>query len=230
MIITIDGPVATGKSTVAKRLAEQLGYIYFDTGAMYRAVAYGIMQKNVNIDDHQALVKFLDDFQFSIHVRRGFKHYFIGDEDITDQIRSQAVTAIVSKISALQPVREKLVALQRTMAEGVNAVFEGRDMGTFVFPKADLKIFLTGAPEVRAKRRLEELQRERPEDAKGLTLDQLTKEIEDRDHYDSTRAISPLQKAEDAFEIDTSNRALDEVVFQILEFKDLVKSRRGVRA
>lgn len=229
MIITIDGPVATGKSTVAKRLAEQLGYVYLDTGAMYRAVAYGILKEKVDIDDPAALQAFLDKFQFSIHVRRGFKHYFIGDEDITEQIRSQAVTNSVSKISAKQLVRDKLVALQRSMAEGVNAVFEGRDMGTVVFPKAELKIFLTGSPEVRAQRRLEELRRERPEEAKELTLKQLTTEIEERDRYDSTREISPLHKADDAFEVDTSNRTIDEVVFQILECKDKIKSRRVLK-
>jgi cytidylate kinase len=229
MIITIDGPVATGKSTVAKRLAEQLGYIYFDTGAMYRAVAYGIMKAGIDVDDPVALAKFLDQFQYSIHVRRGVKHYFFGDEDITTAIRSPAVTSIVSKISAQQIVRDKLVALQRSLAEGVNAVFEGRDMGTVVFPKADLKIFLTGSPEVRAQRRLEELQRERPVDAKDLSLEQMTQEIEERDRYDSTRANSPLRKADDAFEVDTSKRTVDEVVFQILEYKDKAKMRRVLK-
>lgn len=230
MIITIDGPVATGKSTVAKRLAEQLGYIYFDTGAMYRAAAYGIIQQGINIDDPVALQNFLDHFEYSIHVRRGAKHYFIGEKDITQDIRSQAVTAVVSQISAKQAVREKLVALQRSMAEGVNAVFEGRDMGSVVFPKADLKIFLTGAPEVRAQRRLDELRRERPEEAKELDINVMAQQIADRDRYDSTREISPLRKADDAFEVDTSNRSVDEVVAQILECKDVVKSRRTLKA
>lgn len=227
MIITIDGPVATGKSTVARRLAEQLGYIYFDTGAMYRAVAYGIMKQNVDIEDPAALAAFLNGFHFSIQVRRGSKHYFIGDEDVTEQIRSQAVTGHVSKIAAQRAVRDKLVALQRSMAQGVNAVFEGRDMGSVVFPKADLKIFLTASPEVRARRRLDELRRDRPEEAKELTLEQMTREIEERDRYDSTRENSPLRKASDAFEVDTSNRTIDEVVFQILECKDKVKARRA---
>lgn len=226
MIIAIDGPVATGKSSVARRLAEQLGYIYFDTGAMYRAVAYGILTQGINIDDDQALVDFIEKFQFGIRVRRGVKHYYVGDEDVTEKIRSQAVTAVVSKISAKQAVREKLVGIQRKMAEGVNAVFEGRDMGTVVFPDAGLKIFLTGKPEVRAARRLEELRRTRPDECKNLTIEQLTKEIEERDRYDSTRSISPLKKADDAFEVDTSGLSIDEVVFQILECKDQAKTRK----
>lgn len=226
MIITIDGPVATGKSTIARHLAEQLGYIYFDTGAMYRAVAYGIRKENVDIEDEAALKRFLDNFDFAIKIRRGAKHYYVGNEDVTDSIRSQAISTSVSKISAKPFVRERMVALQRSMAVGVNAVFEGRDMGTVVFPEANLKIFLTGRPEVRAKRRLEELVRERPEEAQGLTLEQVTREIEERDQYDSTRQFSPLKKAEDAFEVDTSDLTIDEIVFLILEYKDQAKSRK----
>lgn len=226
MIITIDGPVATGKSSIARRLAEYLGYIYFDTGAMYRAVAYSLMNKGVNIDDEQALKAFLDDFHFDIHMRHSEKHYFVGDEDVTDAIRSQSVTGAVSKISAKAAVREKLVAVQRKLAISVNAVFEGRDMGTVVFPDAALKIFLTGRPEVRAKRRLAELQRERPQEAAGLTMEQITQQIEERDQYDSTRDVSPLKKAPDAFEIDTSDLSIDELVFQILECKDQAKVRK----
>jgi len=226
MIITIDGAVATGKSSVARRLAEQLGYIYFDTGAMYRAVAYGVITQGIDIDDEKTLLEFIEKFQFGIRVRRGVKHYYVGDEDVTDKIRSQVVTAAVSKISAKQPVRDKLVHMQRKMAEGVNAVFEGRDMGTVVFPDAGLKIFLTGKAEVRAARRLEELKRIRPDECKDLTIEELTKEIEERDKYDSTRAISPLKKADDAFEVDTSGLSIDEVVFQILECKDQAKIRK----
>src|SRR5262245_56555232 len=138
MIITIDGPVATGKSSVARKLAEYLGYIYFDTGAMYRTVAHGLIKNGVNIEDDAALKAFLDGFQFDIRVRHGAKHYFLGSEDVTDAIRSQAVTAMVSAVAAKAQVREKLVAIQRKFARGVNAVFEGRDMGSVVFPDASL--------------------------------------------------------------------------------------------
>lgn len=225
MIITIDGGVATGKSSIARKLAEYLGFIYFDTGAMYRAVTWAIEKQGVDIQDEQQLKAFLDSFQFAIRMQRGVKHYFVDETNVTNDIRSQAVTRRVSEVSAKKAVREKMVALQRQMARGVNAIFEGRDTGTSVFPDADLKIFLTGRPEVRARRRFEELKRERPQEAEEMNLEQMQKEVEARDHYDSTREISPLIKAEDAFTVDTSDLTIDEVVFQILECKDQAKKR-----
>ena len=129
MIITIDGPIATGKSTIAKRLANEIGYIYFDTGAMYRCLTYGMIKNKVNSDDPQALAQFLKDFVFEIKIKRGDRLYFVEGEDVTLKIRGSEVTSHVSKISAIPAVREKLVALQREWAVGVNAVFEGRDMG-----------------------------------------------------------------------------------------------------
>jgi len=225
MIITIDGPVATGKSTIARKLAESLGFIYFDTGAMYRAVTYSILKEDVDTEDTEALDAFLSQFDFDIKIRRGHKHYYVNDEDVTTSIRSIEVTQAVSHIAAIKAVRNKLVAIQRQFAVGVNAVFEGRDMGTVVFPDADLKIYLTGSIEVRAQRRFEEIQRERPEEADGLTLDEVKQDVEERDHSDMTRDISPLSKAKDAYTVDTTDLTLDEVVFQIFECKDRVKSR-----
>lgn len=226
MIITIDGPVATGKSTIAKKLAESLGFIYFDTGAMYRAMTYSILKHNIDIHNPQQLKDFLNQFNFRIKVVHGRRHYIVDSEDITDAIRSLEVTAHVSEVSSLAPVREKLVAIQRNYAIGVNSVFEGRDMGTTVFPEADLKIFLTGRPEIRAKRRYEELIGKNPELAKTLTLEQCLEDINKRDQYDSTRAISPLCQAKDAFEVDTSDLSVDDIVFKILECKDVAKSKR----
>jgi cytidylate kinase len=225
MIITIDGPIATGKSTIAKKLAEEIGYIYFDTGAMYRCLTYGIIKKGINPDDLNQLANFLKDFAFDIKVKRGDRHYVYEDEDITLKIRGAEVTALVSKISALSPVREKLVSLQREMAVGVNAVFEGRDTGTVVFPNAEIKIFLAGRPEVRAKRRFEELRAKFPEETKELTTEKLLEEINRRDTYDTNRPISPLKQAMDALVIDTSDLTIDEIVFKILEFKDTRKTR-----
>ena len=226
MIITIDGPVATGKSTVAKRLAESLGYIYFDTGAMYRAVAYQVLKDGINVDDPAAVDAFLANLTLDIKIRRGAKYYCINGVDVTNEIRGSAVTAAVSKVAAVPAIRDRLVAIQRQFAVGVNAVFEGRDMGTVVFPDADLKIFLEGRLETRAQRRLEELKRIRPEESKDLTLEQCMKEIEDRDNFDSQRSVSPLVKAKDAFSVDTSDLSVEEVVFQIFECKDQVKSKR----
>lgn len=228
MIITIDGPIATGKSSIAKALAKEIGYIYFDTGAMYRCVTYGILQEQINPDNPEELKKFLQNFHFEIKIKAGDKHYFVSGEDVTNKIRGEEVTSAVSKISALPEVREKLVALQRHHAEGVNAVFEGRDMGTVVFPQAELKIFLTGKPEIRAKRRYEELRAKFPTETAQLTLEQTLEEISRRDAYDTTRTISPLKKAPDAHEIDTSNLSVAEIVLLILEYRDSMKTPKSV--
>lgn len=225
MIITIDGPIATGKSTIAKKLASEIGYIYFDTGAMYRCLTYALMKKRINLDDEAAVKAFLPSFQFDIKIKHGDRHYFACNEDVTVQIRAPDVTANVSKVSAYPSVREKLVELQRQLAKGVNAVFEGRDMGTVVFPDADFKIFLTGRPEVRAKRRYNELLVKFPEEMKGITLEQCLEEINTRDHYDMSRETSPLKKADDAHEVDTSDLSPDEIVFKILEIRDTRKTR-----
>lgn len=225
MIITIDGPIATGKSTIARELARELGYIYFDTGAMYRCLTYGILINKINSDDREALAQFLKTFTFDIKIKLGEKRYFVGHEDVTEKIRNAEVTAAVSKISAIKEVREKLVALQRQLSVGVNAVFEGRDMGTVVFPNAQIKVFLTGRPEVRAKRRFEELRAKFPEDTKELTLEQTIDEINKRDAFDMNREISPLKQAADALVLDTSDLSVADIVFHILEFKDTLKTR-----
>lgn len=225
MIITIDGPIATGKSTIAKKLAEKLGYIFFDTGAMYRCITYAIIVNKVNVDEPKELKSFLDTFTFEINMYKGDKRYLIGENDVTDIIRDQSVTAQVSKVSAIQAVRDKLVQLQRSLAVGVNAVFEGRDMGTIVFPSAELKIFLTGRPEVRAHRRFAELRAKFPKETESLTIEQTIEDINKRDAYDSTRKISPLVKAKDAFVVDTSDISADEIVYKILEHKDSLPTR-----
>jgi cytidylate kinase len=219
MIITIDGPVATGKSTIAKRLAEKLNFIFFDTGAMYRCLTYALVNNNIDIDNPAAVSAFLENFSFDVITKNGEKRYLVNHEDVTEKIRSESITSLVSKVSALTSVREKLVALQRSLAVDVDAVFEGRDMGTVVFPKADLKIFLWGNPEVRAKRRFDELRIKFPKDTENLTLEQTIAEINRRDTYDSTRQISPLKQAQDAYLIDTSDLTLDQVVLKILELK-----------
>lgn len=225
MIITIDGPVATGKSSIAKALAESIGFIFFDTGAMYRSLTYGIIKHGIDINDQAALKTFLDSFRIDIKVINRERHYFFEGEDITKKIRGREVTSKVSEVSANKAVREKLVTMQRELAEGVNAVFEGRDMGTVVFPDAALKIFLTGRDEVRAQRRYDELTNKFPEHTKDLTIQQCLDDITKRDLIDSTRECSPLQQAKDAFVIDTSDLTIDEIVFKILEYKDGLKTR-----
>lgn len=226
MIIAIDGPVATGKSTIAKRLASAIGYIYFDTGAMYRALTYAVLKNHIDIENLEELTNFLSNFSFDIKMKRGERRYFVGEEDVTDLIRMDAVTSHVSRISAHPVVRVKLVESQRELAKGVNAVFEGRDIGTVVFPDAQLKIYLTGRPEVRAKRRFDELKAKFPEESHNLTIEKALQDLLQRDEYDSKRDTSPLKKAEDALEVDTSDLSIDEVVYRILELKDSRKMRQ----
>jgi len=220
MIITIDGAVATGKSSVAKDLAKSLGYIYFDTGAMYRALTYGIIHHNISLDDEAALKKYLDTFDFDMKIKQGEKFYYVEGRDVTNIIRGLDVTEKVSKVAAIPMVREKLVEIQRELATGVNAVFEGRDMGTVVFPNADLKIFLTGSPEVRAERRLKELKERFPDMAETLTLEKVLEDLNQRDDFDSSRQISPLKPADDAYIIDTSDKTQQQVVDDVLKCKD----------
>jgi cytidylate kinase len=225
MIITIDGPVATGKSSIARKLAEEIGFIFFDTGAMYRAVTYGILKNNIDIHNAEQLEAFLKNFQLDIRIMHRERHYFVEDEDVTAKIRGEAVTTAVSEVAAIAAVREKLVALQREHSVGVNAVFEGRDMGSVVFPDAHIKVFLTGRNDVRAKRRFDELKKKYPEDSKDLTLEKCLEEINKRDNYDSTREHSPLIQAKDALVIDTSDLTIEEIVFKILEYKDTRKTK-----
>lgn len=227
MIITIDGPVATGKSSVARKLAESIGFIFFDTGAMYRTLTYGILKHKIDINNQQQLDEFLNNFEMDIKVHHRERRYYFEGEDVSNKIRGEEVTSAVSKVSANKTVRDKLVAIQRQLSEGVNAVFEGRDMGTVVFPDANLKIFLTGRDDIRAKRRCEELRAKYPEEMKNLTMDKCLEEICQRDKYDSTREHAPLTQAKDAFVIDTSDLSVEEVVYKILEYKDALKTRKA---
>lgn len=225
MIITIDGPIATGKSTIAKKLAKAIGFIYFDTGAMYRSITWGLLKHGIDPDNAEAVKAYLDDFIFDIKIKQGERHYYVDGENVTDAIRGEKVTASVSKISAMKEVREKLMALQREFSVGVNAVFEGRDMGTIVFPDAELKVFLTGKPEVRAKRRYDELKAKYPEEFKEMTEERMLQEINRRDHEDTTRELAPLRQAHDALVIDTSELSVDEIILKIQEFKDTRRTR-----
>jgi len=225
MIITIDGPVATGKSSIAKNLAKSIGFIFFDTGAMYRALTYAVLKHGISLENKKELKTFLDNFDFDIKIRLGERRYFVEGEDVTLEIRREKVTKHVSEVAANPMVREKLVGIQRKLSKGVNAVFEGRDMSTVVFPDAELKIFLTGDPKVRAERRYNELIEKFPDMKETLTVEEVQKEIEARDEYDSNRPVSPLKQADDAKVIDTTDLAIDEIVYKILEYRDSEKSK-----
>lgn len=215
MQIAIDGPASSGKSTVAKRIAQELGIIYIDTGAMYRAVTYACLTNQgveENIDD---ILLNMQNLSIRFKNIDGNKHVFINNEDITKIIRSDKVTQHVSYISSLAPVREHLVSLQREMARNSDVIMDGRDIGTVVLPQADFKFFLVASSRVRAQRRYDE------NIQKGLSnesLEIIEAKIIERDRWDSQREHSPLKKAEDAIEIDTSHLSIDQVVEKILSY------------
>lgn len=214
MIITIDGPAGTGKSTVAQKVAEKLGFMKLDTGALYRAIAAGCIHFNIDPKNEMALETFLLSFPLKADLFDETPRYFIQHLDVTDQIRSHSVTSIVSFVAASPAVRKALLPIQRALAKGHNLVCEGRDMGTTVFPNANIKFFLTASPEERAKRRFLELE------ANGKLQQQtqrmIQEQIEQRDTIDSNRKASPLAKAHDAIEIDTSSMSIDEVVLKLI--------------
>ncbi len=209
MIITIDGPAGTGKSTVAKRVAEALDFVYFDTGAMYRGVTYLMLKNGIPLDDTKKIEEILKNFTFEITKD---KRYFVNKVDVSKEIRSQEVNAFVSQVAALPFVRKSLGPIQKEFGKHANAVFEGRDLGTVIFPHAEIKIFLTASPEIRATRRLNETHYE-------ITYEKLLADIIQRDHMDSTREISPLRCPEGALQIDTSDLTIDQVVEKILNYK-----------
>lgn len=220
MIITIDGPAGSGKSSVARKLAKKIRFTFFDSGAMYRALTYFIMENKIHYNDEQELEKALKNFSYRVDFSEEEEVHFIHKKNVNREIRSIEVTNKVSEISALVPVRKALISLQRNYAKNTDAVFEGRDMGSTVFPNAELKIFLSADPNVRAQRRLLEMQEKNPEKAKKVSLEEIYDNIVMRDHLDSTRAYSPLRQAEDSYFIDTSHLSMKEVVDKIVEYKN----------
>ena len=212
MVIAIDGPAGSGKSTTAKNVAEKLGFIHINTGAMYRGIALKCIQEDVNMEDAAQLNHLLTHTKFEF-AAEGELALFMDGVDISAEITSVEVTDFVSQVSAISEVREKLVQYQRKMAEGLNVVLEGRDIGTVVFPNADHKFFLVADIHERARRRKKEME------AKGevVSLEELTAEMLERDRKDSTRKHSPLKKAEDAVEIDTTGISIEEQVNRIVE-------------
>lgn len=218
MIITIDGPSGTGKSTVAKGVAKRLGFTFFDTGAMYRSLAWLILKEGIDPSNETKIGEILPQFQFEIRTRpEGERRYFVRGEEVTEAIRSQAISMAASQIAIYAEVRRSMVEIQRRFGQSVDAVFEGRDMGTVVFPQADLKIFLTAKPEVRAERRYRELLQKFPD--LEMTQEEILKEIQERDETDTTRAISPLKQASNAILIDTSSISAQQVIEKIVALK-----------
>ena len=216
--IAIDGFSSTGKSTLAKQVANQLGYIYVDTGAMYRAVTYFAMQHNFVSETHldaDGLIKNLTNvsLQFRFNEKLGFAEMYLNNENIETPIRNIEVSRLVSKIAEISQVRTKLVEQQQQMGENKGIVMDGRDIGTVVFPNADLKLFMTASPETKAQRRFEEL----IEKGQKVTFEEVLHNVQERDYIDTHREDSPLVKAEDAIEIDNSNLTKKEQFELVME-------------
>lgn len=215
-IMAIDGPAGSGKSTIAKILAEKNNLIYLDTGAMYRMVALYFFENNVDLDNDMEVKLNLDKIKMDI----GKDKFILNGRDVSKEIRTPRVSGLVSFVARIKRVREKLVELQREISQGKNVVLDGRDIGTVVFPNAPLKIFLIASPEERAKRRMKEYEE------KGIKEDfeAVLANIKERDMIDSTRSEGPLKKADDAVEIDTSFMTIEEVTEEITR---LVKEKTG---
>lgn len=212
--IAIDGPAGAGKSTIAKRLAKELGYYYVDTGAIYRTVAYFMDLLGVSPKDVDGVTRYIDELTIGIEYDEdGLQHMIMNGMDVTGDIRTQDISQKASLVSAHAVVRDVLLDMQRDVAKAHNVIMDGRDIGTVVLPKATVKIFLTASPEVRAKRRTDELV------AKGqkANFDKVLAEIKQRDYQDTHREVAPLKMARDSIKVDTSDMDIEQVVSTIRE-------------
>lgn len=216
--IAIDGPAGAGKSTIAKRLAKELGYIYVDTGAMYRAMAYYFLKNHISAENENRIAAACEHVDITIRYQDGEQQVILNGENVNGVIRNEEVGNMASSTSVYPVVRKKLVELQQQLAVKENVIMDGRDIGTVVLPNADVKIYLTASSKVRAKRRYDELT------AKGeaCDLDQIEQDIIDRDYRDMNRETSPLKQADDAVLLDSSNLDIDGVVEKM---KEIIKSR-----
>lgn len=212
--IAIDGPAGAGKSTIAKKVAKKLGYIYVDTGALYRGMAVYFLENGVSADETEQIGKMCRQAVVTLGYEDGVQQVYLNGENITAKLREEEVGKMASVSSAIKEVRLQLLELQRDLAAKENVVMDGRDIGTNVLPQAETKIYLTASVETRAKRRFLELQK------KGVpcVLEEIAKDIEDRDYRDMNRDVAPLKQAEDAVYIDSSEMSIDEVVAEILKY------------
>lgn len=206
--IALDGPAGAGKSTIAKRIAADLGYTYVDTGAMYRSVGLYFMRNQIDLKDEAAVKDALDKIDIDLDYVDGAQQVFLNGENVSTQIRNTEVGNMASNVGTLAPVRAKLVAMQQHIGEVKDIVMDGRDICMYVLPNANVKVYLTASVEARATRRYKEY----VEAGKDVTLEAVIKEMEERDYQDMHRAVSPLQQAPDATCVDSSNMTIDEVV------------------
>lgn len=224
LVIAIDGPAASGKSTTAKLVAKRLGYNYIDTGAMYRAMTLKVLEEKIPIDDEERISRLAEETQIEIEHENDHLKVFLDKKDVTSNIRLQEVTNASSAVSSYAKVRELMVREQQRMGMNGGVVMEGRDIGTVVFPNADLKIFMVASPLVRAERRQKELR----EKGVNIPIEQLVREINERDRKDSQRNLSPLKRADDAVLLDTSYMTIDEQVNFILDkVKEIIEKNEN---
>jgi len=213
--IALDGPAGVGKSTIAKMIAEKLGYTYVDTGAMYRTLAVCFSDLGLDPADTEKIIAALDGVEIDIRYINGEQHMFLNGKDVTGRLRAEAVSAMASITSSIPEVREKLKELQRSLAKKQNVIMDGRDIGTVILPDATAKIFLTASPKVRAMRRYNQLKEQGK--LENATPESIQKDIEERDYRDSHRAVAPLAAAEDAVTVDSSDMTKEEVVQAVID-------------
>ncbi len=212
--VAIDGPAGAGKSTIAKLVAKEKGYIYVDTGAMYRALAIHFLEKKVSAEETDQVVAACKDAEVTIVYEEGVQQVYLNGKNVTCQLRTEEVGNMASKTSAIPEVRAKLLELQRGLARSSDVIMDGRDIGTNILPDADVKIYLTASVETRAKRRFDEL----TERGELCNLEEIKKDIRERDARDMNREIAPLKQAEDAILVDSSNMGISEVVDTICRY------------
>ena len=212
--VAIDGPAGAGKSTIAKLVAKEKGYIYVDTGAMYRGLAIHFLDKGIQPQETEKVIEACKDAEVTIAYEDAVQHVYLNGKDISSRLRNEEVGNMASVTSAIPEVRKKLLELQQNLAKTQNVIMDGRDIGTCVLPHADVKVYLTASVETRAKRRYQELQ----EKGKDCNLEEIAHDIEERDRRDMTREIAPLKQAEDAVLVDSSDMTIDEVVTEIVAF------------
>lgn len=210
--VAIDGPAGAGKSTIAKLVAKEKGYIYVDTGAMYRGLAIHFLDKGIKREETDKVIEACKDAEVTIAYEDGVQHVYLKGKDITARLRNEEVGNMASVTSAIPEVRKKLLELQQNLAKTQDVIMDGRDIGTCVLPHADVKIYLTASVETRAKRRYQELL----EKGEDCNLEEIARDIEERDHRDMNREIAPLKQAEDAVLVDSSDMTIEEVVKTIV--------------